>query len=60
MGEKQSRFLLRISEDDRRVFEDVARSLGLASISDAVRFVMREKYRELFPADTPRRKKRAR
>lgn len=56
---KDGRFYLRLSDDERATFEEVARSLGLKSTSDAIRFVMAEKHRELFGATpTKARKKR--
>lgn len=45
---KDSRFYLRLADDERARFDDVAGALGLKSTSDAIRFVMAEKHRELF------------
>lgn len=38
---------VRMTEQDRTVFLAVAEALGLADMSSAVRFVMREKHRKL-------------
>lgn len=57
---KQSRIFIRVGSDDRRLFREVAEALGLDTVSDAVRFVMREKYRELFGLNPKPKKGRKR
>jgi hypothetical protein len=53
---KDQRFYLRLGEDERRQLDRVAEALGLeGNGSAAVRFLLREKYRELFPDDEPKR-----
>jgi hypothetical protein len=47
MVAKDGRFYLRLTDEDRQLFDDVAQALGLGTTSDAVRFVMREKHRAL-------------
>ena len=57
---------VRISQEDRVAFLAVAEALGLADMSNAVRFVMREKHRALGlatpgkPATKPARTTQAR
>lgn len=52
---KDARFYLRLSQGERRIFSDVGEALGCESLSQAVRFVMRQRYRELFGTDEPSR-----
>ena len=56
---KDGRFYLRLSDDERRMFDEVAEEMGFESASSAVRFIMRAKHRELF-GDKPRSKKKKR
>jgi hypothetical protein len=58
---KDGRFYLRLTQEERRMYDEVAEALGAESASHAVRFVMREKYRELFGAQPkPARSPKAR
>lgn len=45
---KDGRFYLRLTTEERHMYDELAEALGAESASHAVRFVMREKYRELF------------
>lgn len=45
---KDRRFLMRVSEEELKLFARVGEALGCESVSQAVRFVMRQQYRELF------------
>ena len=46
---KDGRFYLRLTTDERAMLDDVAEALGLeGNASAAVRFMLREKHRELF------------
>jgi hypothetical protein len=63
VASKDGRFYLRLTHDERAMFDKVAEAIGAESASHAVRFVMRERYRELFgelpkakPLSKPRRK----
>lgn len=48
---KDLRFYLRLNQEERDQLEKVAEALGLeGNGSAAVRFMLREKYRQLFPA----------
>ena len=45
---KDGRFYLRLTEEERRMLDDVAEWLGLeGNASGAVRFMLREKHRQL-------------
>ncbi len=57
---KDGRFYLRLSSEERVMFDEVAERLGLADTSSAIRFLMREKHRELFgdKPDAKRKRKR--
>lgn len=55
---KDSRVYVRASDDDQRVFREVAESLGQSNMSAAIRMVMREKHRQL-GLDQPARTRRA-
>jgi hypothetical protein len=57
---KTERLQLRLSQEDRAVFEAVAEATGFAEVSAALRFVMREKHRELGLATLRQRTKPAR
>jgi hypothetical protein len=47
---KDLRFYLRLTEEERKQLFAVAEALGLeGNASAAVRFMLREKYRQLFP-----------
>jgi hypothetical protein len=48
MVAKDGRFYLRLTDEDRELFDEVSRGLGSSNVSEAVRFVMREKHRELY------------
>lgn len=54
---KDGRFYLRLTTEERAMYDEIAEALGAESASHAVRFVMREKYRELFgqPEERPSR-----
>ncbi|HEY3236477.1 MAG TPA: hypothetical protein VGJ84_17290 [Polyangiaceae bacterium] len=63
MASKDGRFYLRLTHDERAMFDKVAEAIGAETASHAVRFVMRQKYRDLFgelpkgkPLPKPRRK----
>jgi hypothetical protein len=57
---KSSRFYLRLSDEERERFDEVTRALGLGSTSDAIRFVMLQKHRELLgDQPSPTKKKRS-
>ena len=53
MAAKDGRFYLRLDDEDRRMFDDVAEALGFSDTSSALRFLVREKHRELFGVKAP-------
>ena len=60
MAAKDGRFYLRLSDDERRMFDEVAEALGFGNTSDALRFIVREKHRELDAQGAlPRKPKRS-
>jgi hypothetical protein len=50
---KDGRFYLRLTEEERRMFNDIATEMG-TNASTAVRLVMREKHREFFGKPQPK------
>ena len=48
MASKDGRFYLRLSDEDRQLFDEVAEALGSETTSHAIRFIMRQKHRELY------------
>jgi len=60
MVAKNERLAMRLTEEDREVFEQVTEALGMSNMSEALRFVMREKHRALFGVQLPKRSKRRR
>jgi hypothetical protein len=55
---KDGRFYLRLSSEERVLFDEVSERLGFADTSSAIRFLMREKHRELFGTDKPDAKRK--
>lgn len=51
---------MRLTEDDREVFEQVTEALGMSNVSEALRFVMREKHRAIFGMPLPKRSSKRR
>ena len=58
MAAKDGRFYLRLNDEDRRMFDDVAEALGFGDTSSALRFLVREKHRELFGVQPPAKRPR--
>lgn len=58
---KDGRFYLRLTDEERQMLDVVAQALGLeGNASAAVRFMLREKHRELFPEGEPKKPAKAR
>jgi hypothetical protein len=53
---KDGRFYLRLTDEERAMLDVVAEALGLeGNASAAVRYMLREKHRELFPTGQAKR-----
>lgn len=58
---KDGRFYLRLTTEERRLLDEVAEWLGLeGNASAAVRFMLREKHRQLAAEQPPKRPSRSR
>jgi len=57
---KDGRFYLRLTPQERVMFDAIAAELGFADTSSALRYLMREKHRELFGGEKsePKRKRK--
>jgi hypothetical protein len=56
---KDERVYVRMTDDEKNKARRVAEALGDESLSQTMRRLLREKYRELFDTDEPPRKRRS-